>query len=195
MFDACLGDADVGVRVAALKAACSFFQDVYTADAGGRCGVDRDGFGWGVGGGGKGEEVAVGVVGGVRLVVVWGKVGRGRSLLVVALMVCLRSCRFAGCAFGGGSGGSVVFGGGGVGDVGGAGMSVGGGVGMDAVGGDAVGCVGVGASGGGDVGIGVGVCCSVVAIVVVVAVVSPCQHSSAASPRPDSLIIHKSPPP
>lgn len=36
MFDACLGDANVGVRVAALKAACSFFQDVYTADAGGR---------------------------------------------------------------------------------------------------------------------------------------------------------------
>ena len=28
MFDACLGDADAGIRVAALKACCSFLQDL-----------------------------------------------------------------------------------------------------------------------------------------------------------------------
>ena len=34
MFDTCLGDSNVGVRVAALKAACSFLQDVYVPAAG-----------------------------------------------------------------------------------------------------------------------------------------------------------------
>lgn len=73
MFDACLGDASVGVRVAALKAACSFFQDIYIADDGEAfrsCrwvvlvrGGDVFGGGGGVGGGGTAEGAAVGVGG------------------------------------------------------------------------------------------------------------------------------------